>query len=321
MGSQRTTRCTLGLLTGAAILGLSASACGTTPAQIAAPGTAPASTRGAMATATSATSAPGATSATRGTTPTPAAPAQGMPRFVAGRHTISIEVEGTKRTAVAVVPADLTKPAPLVFAFHGHGGSGLNFDKKIDVEGKWPDAIVLYPDGLVGHKGKTDPDGVKPGWQTRPGEDGDRDLRFYDALFAAAHAQLSIDDSRIFVMGHSNGSAFTSLLLNVRGDKIAATANLSAQPGGLLPTDPVRSMFMSMGEQDPIVPYENQVKSIPLAEEHLGVDTANPTIDGFLTIEKGPNDLELDTYVHPDGHEVPDAVPALVVAFFQRQHL
>ena len=122
-------------------------------------------------------------------------------------------------------------------------------------------------------------------------------------------------------MGHSNGSAFTSLLLNVRGDQIAATANLSSQPGRLLDTDPVRSMFMSMGEQDPIVPYDNQKQSIPLAEAKLGVDPATATVDGYLRLETAPGNLELATYVHPDGHEVPDAVPPLVVAFFQRHSL
>jgi len=317
MTSTRPTRNLVASLIGAVTLAVFASACGTTSTQATAPGTAPVSASGATAVPSATTG----TLPTSGATPTTAPAASGMPRFEAGTHPISIDVGGTKRTAVAVVPADLTKPVPLVFAFHGHGGSGANFAKKIDVEGKWPEAVVLYPDGLVGHQGKTDPEGVKPGWQTLPGEDGDRDLQFYDALFAAVHAQLPVDDSRIFVMGHSNGSAFTSLLLNVRGDTIAATANLSAQPGGFLRTDPVRSMFMSMGKKDPIVPYENQVKSIPLAQEHLGVDTANPVVDGFLRIERGPNDVELDTYVHPDGHEVPEAVPALVVAFFQRHHL
>ena len=219
------------------------------------------------------------------------------------------------------MPAVDSQPSPLVFAFHGHGGTGKNFDRKMDIEGKWPQAIVVYPDGLVGHKGKTDPNGTKPGWQTLPGETGDEDLAFYDALFATLHAQLPVDDDRIYAVGHSNGSAFVSLLLNQRGNAIAATANLSGQPGKYLETDPVRSMFMSMGKTDPIVPYDNQRKSVPLAERKIGADPSTAAVDGYLTTEKGRGNLVLEVYDHPDGHEVPDAVPPLVVAFFQQHTL
>ena len=82
---------------------------------------------------------------------------------------VSFTVAGVRRTAVLVVPSDVTKPAPLVFAFHGHGGSGAGFDRKFKIEQLWPAAIVVYPDGLTGHKGRTDPEGKKSGWQTAVG--------------------------------------------------------------------------------------------------------------------------------------------------------
>jgi polyhydroxybutyrate depolymerase len=242
--------------------------------------------------------------------------------FTPGRHEVSFVVDGVTRTAVLVVPSNVSQPAPLVFAFHGHGGSGANFDRKIDIDGLWPDAIVIYPDGLPGHKGITDSDGNLPGWQVAPDEEGDRDLAFYDTMLATLRAKLPVDNDRIFVMGHSNGSAFTSLLLSQRGDAIAATANMSSQPGArLLAADPVRSMFMSMGMNDPLVPFEQQQKSIPLAEQKLGIDATTAVVDGYLTTEHGPGNVELDTYIHPAGHEVPAEVPALVVAFFQRHTL
>lgn len=254
--------------------------------------------------------------------PTATASATPDTAYAPGRHEVSFDVSGVTRTAVLVVPSDLSHPAPLVFAFHGHGGSGANFDRKVDIDGLWPDAIVIYPDGLPGHKGITDPDGNLPGWQVAPGGEGDRDLAFFDTMLATLQAKLPVDGDRIFVMGHSNGSAFTSLLLNQRGDAIAATANMSSQPGAfLLSTDPVRSMFMSMGMTDPIVPFDQQQKSIPLAEQKLGIDPATAVVDGYLRTEHGSGNVELDTYVHPAGHEVPTEVPKLVVAFFQRHTL
>jgi polyhydroxybutyrate depolymerase len=236
-----------------------------------------------------------------------------------GRNMVSIDVNGVRRSAVVVVPVDTSHPVPVVFVFHGHGGSGAKIARRFDIEGLWRDAVVVYPDGLVGHQGLTDPQGLEPGWQTRLGERGDRDLAFYDAVRSALYAKLPVDRDRVFLIGHSNGSAFVSLLLNQRGDGIAATANLSSQPSArLLHSDPVRSMFMAMGKRDPIVPYADQAKSIPLAERKLGVDRSTATVNGYLRSERGHGNVELATYVYPGGHDPPPEVPGLVVAFFQR---
>ena len=178
-----------------------------------------------------------------------------------------------------------------------------------------------HPNGVVGHKGRTDPAGVKTGWQTATGERGDEDLAFYDALLADLEARTPVDRDRIYLMGHSNGSAFVSLLLNVRGGPIAATANMSAQPGRFLRTDPPRSMFMSMGRNDPIVPYANQRRSVPLAEERIGADPSTTHVEGYLRTETGRGHLELAVYDYPGGHEPPAPVPALIVSFFQRHDL
>ena len=124
-------------------------------------------------------------------------------------------------------------------------------------------------------------------------------------------------------MGHSNGSAFVSLLLNQRGGAIAATANLSSQPSArLLAGDPVRSMFMAMGKSDPIVPYANQQRSIPLAEHKLGVDPNAATVERRSPVGDGARGTSSSTtYIYPGGHEPPPEVPRLVVEFFQRHTL
>ena len=51
------------------------------------------------------------------------------------------------------------------------------------------------------------------------------------------------------------------------------------------------------------------------------VITAHASVDGYLRSERGPRNLELETYVHPGGHDVPPEVPKLVVEFFQRHTL
>jgi polyhydroxybutyrate depolymerase len=191
----------------------------------------------------------------------------------------------------------------------------------MDFERLWPEAIVVYPDGVTGRPGRTDPDGLRTGWQLRPGEAGDADLAFYDALLTDLRSHTPVDADRIYLMGHSNGSGFVSLLLNIRGAQVAATANSSGQPGPYLRTDPARSMFMSMGRNDPLVPYANQVRSVPLAEQKIGADPSTARVDGHLRTERGRGGLELAVYDHPGGHEPPAELPPLIVAFFRRHSL
>jgi hypothetical protein len=80
-------------------------------------------------------------------------------------------------------------------------------------------------------------------------------------------------------------------------------------------------MFMSMGMADPIVPYSAQKLAIPFAERKLGADPQRATVTGYLRSEPGRGNLELATYVHPAGHEIPAEVPKLVVDFFRRHSL
>jgi len=261
------------------------------------------------------------TSDGRAPSTTSTAAVRGTRSFHPGRQVAAFPVAGASRTAVVVVPEARDEPAPLVFAFHGHGGSGARFERWAALEQHWPEAMVVYPDGLPGHQGRTDPEGVKPGWQTRLGELGDRDLAFYDTMLATLERDLPVDRERVYVMGVSNGSAFTSLLLHERGDHIAATATLSGQPGRWIPTDPVRSMFMAMGEQDPIVPFATQRLSIPLAEQHLRIDPSTAREDGYLHTATGPGGIELATYIYPGGHRPPAKVIPLIVTFFQRHPL
>ena len=244
------------------------------------------------------------------------------PSKAPGAQVVNFEIGNQKRTAILVPPTDRSKPVPVVFAFHGHGGSGRNFQRRMGIEKLWPNAVVLYPDGVPGHPGKTDPDGTKPGWQTIAGEDGDRDLAFFDVMLKSVGEIFNLDRDRIYVVGHSNGSAFASLLLNQRGKQIAAVANLSAQPPArFLDTDPVRSIFMAMGRRDQVVPFANQERSIPLVESKLGVDTSTAKSSGDLRQEFAPKNIELATYVYNGGHAPPPEIPPLVVKFFQRHSL
>lgn len=94
-------------------------------------------------------------------------------------------IDGVKREALVHAPANAKeKAAPVVFGFHGHGGSMQNAARSFRLHELWPEAIVVYMQGLNTPGRLTDPEGKKPGWQSRVGDQGDRDLKFFDAVLA-----------------------------------------------------------------------------------------------------------------------------------------
>ena len=101
-----------------------------------------------------------------------------------GPLTRELTVDGVQRRAL-VYPGRNSgeQPAPLVFVFHGHGGNGRNASRSMAIHQEWPEATVVYPDGLPTPT-PVDLQGARPGWQRSPGQQDDRDLKFFDALLA-----------------------------------------------------------------------------------------------------------------------------------------
>jgi polyhydroxybutyrate depolymerase len=95
------------------------------------------------------------------------------------------KVDGVAREALVYAPATAkTAPSPVVFAFHGHGGTMKFAATKFACHEHWPEAIVVYMQGLKTPGTLTDPQGKLPGWQKTFGDQGDRDLNFFDAVLA-----------------------------------------------------------------------------------------------------------------------------------------
>jgi len=79
-------------------------------------------------------------------------------------------------------------------------------------------------------------------------------------------------------------------------------------------------MFMAMGTNDAVVPYDTQKRSIRLAELKLGVYPNRATVTG--SCGRSPDaGLELQTYNYLGGHAPPPEVPKLVADFFRRHTL
>lgn len=256
------------------------------------------------------------------------------------------KIDGITREALVHVPADAaTCAVPLVFAFHGHGGNMTNADRMFGVEKLWPEAMGVYMQGLNTPGRLTDPQGKVPGWQRDVGDQGDRDLKFFDAVLTSLEHDYKIDTKRIYATGHSNGGAFTYLLWQTRGEKFAAFAPSAAASAAVFNTVPLPARKGANAASDPKkVTTAANVHFLPKPLFHLGGDNdplVKPewqklTIDGARKINQcgdpkpWPQDTNCTlypskinapvvTYIHHSKHQFPSACREMVVKFFKEQ--
>jgi len=226
-------------------------------------------------------------------------------------------VDGVRREALLHVPADATRrAAPVVFVFHGHGGSMRQASTSYPVHMLWPEAIVVYPQGLPTAGRLTDRAGREPGWQAGPGADGDRDLHFFDAVLHDLRAEFRVDDKRIYAMGHSNGGGFTYLLWAKRRDVFAAfgpSAAIAGRDYGPLRPAPV---IQIAGEHDELVKFAWQQRMTEALRRLNECAEGRPAGPG-LTLYDSKIGAPVMTYIHPGTHRYPPEATALIVAFFQ----
>jgi polyhydroxybutyrate depolymerase len=228
------------------------------------------------------------------------------------------KIDGIAREALVYVPqAAKSTPSPVVFVFHGHGGTMKNSATKFAVHKNWPEAIVVYGQGL-NTKGIADPEGKKPGWQKVAGDYGDRDLKYFDEILGTLKKECKVDEERVFSMGHSNGGGFTYLLWSVRGDVLAGVGPSSG--GGLALVNTAvkpKPAFIACGEKDELVPITNQRRVIEGVKKVNGCDEKGEEWGHYATKYASSKGAPLLAYVHPGGHQMPDEVPVLMVKFFK----
>jgi polyhydroxybutyrate depolymerase len=164
----------------------------------------------------------------------------------------SIKVGRDTREYRLVVPKsiDLTKPAPLVVAFHG-----MLIDSK-DVMPKYTKLnetaekhkfLIAYPNA------------IDKSWGLAPGK-VEKDLAFFDALLSKVSADYKVDPDRVYVLGMSNGGYFAHLVGKERSKTVAAVASHSG-PLGLQTLGGIKAerkfpVLIIHGDQDRILPVE-----------------------------------------------------------------
>lgn len=174
----------------------------------------------------------------------------------AGDWDDAIDVQDRFRTFHVHVPStyDAARPAPLVLAFHGRGGSGkgmvalTGFNRLADARG----FIVVYPDGVNGSWN----DGRPAMPATAQGVD---DVEFVRQLLGELRGRLNVDPHRIYATGMSNGGVFAQRLAGALAPTIAAVAPVAGLLDRAVPLPsalpaPV-SVILVHGTSDPVVPW------------------------------------------------------------------
>ncbi len=179
------------------------------------------------------------------------------PTFVAGPNKItSAEVE---RTFIVDLPASATgtKPLPIVFNFHGVGGSAAKFRQETKfadllgpkTAGGSNDFILITPDSATidGKKDTLD-------WffQGELFDLDNRDLVFFDDLVKCAGKAWPIDSKRVYVTGMSGGGLISTFIAMHRGKVVAAAAPFSGGYNHTWPEKTEKTPFFVIwgGEKD-----------------------------------------------------------------------
>ncbi len=232
------------------------------------------------------------------------------------------EVDGVTRHALLHLPvatASSGQPSPVIFAWHGHGGTAQNAARSFHLHTLWPEAIVVYGQGLNTPGRLTDPEGKRPGWQSGIGVLGDRDLKFFDAMLASLKKDRRIDERRIYSTGHSNGGSFTFLLWAARGDVFAATAPSASVAGANVRQLKPKPVLHISGERDELVKYSwQQANMAALQRLNQCAPKSQPwELDSNCSFYPSAIACPVVTAIHPGGHGYPAEAPEVIVKFFK----
>jgi polyhydroxybutyrate depolymerase len=221
----------------------------------------------------------------------------------------SITVADNPRTYVLSVPRNYTPdtPWPLIFAWHGMGGSGSVARSYFHLESTSASAspspfIIVYPDGLPVGDGGT-------GWDTSA---TGIDVALFDALLGYVSENYCIDRNRIFSTGHSFGAMFTNDLGCYRGDVLRAIAPVAGMPpfGRNVTCAGNVAAWIIHGENDPSVDYTTggiASRDFWIGRNGCSTDAVATSPAGCVEYQDCQPDLPVGWCVHTEGHNWPTA--------------
>ena len=222
-----------------------------------------------------------------------------------------IEIEGAARSYVLSIPTDYQadRAYPLVFAWHGLGGSGSGARGyfRIEQQGKG-NALFVYPDGLPNDDGN-------PAWDLAV--EG-VDMALFDELVTKIGASHCVDRSRVFSTGHSFGGFFTERLGCSRGQALRAIAPVAGGPpfGGMTNCTTSVAAWITHGSNDETVDFETGEAGRDLWLEANGCRMTTTMTAPEPCVAYDGCQEPVHWCVHEDGHNWPSFAGAAIWSFF-----
>jgi polyhydroxybutyrate depolymerase len=238
---------------------------------------------------------------------------------------VTWNIDGAKRIAIVHSPTQQASDgAPLLLIFHGLSGNKAaeSLSRAWHFDECWPEAFVVYMQGLrIPAASTKDSNRTLTGWQRTPGDDGNRDLKFVDAVVTDFKENHHIDRRRVYAMGFSNGGSFISVLWSERPGTFAAFAPCAGGLNTRVKLKIPRPVFVTMGRAEQAASIKAEEAYIELVRNLNGATTAGTSTTGGVTLYESTKDAPVVTLLHPRGHILPKEAPQLIVDFFQAHPL
>ncbi len=258
-----------------------------------------------------------------------------------GKYHLSLHIGDRDRRVIFVTPKDFKagEPLPIVFFFHGAGGTAeqaahtYGWVEKAEAENffvAFPEGMPVRPDSpasflLNPHIWRDQ----RAGMPTREVDD----VHFFEEMLKQFEAVMPIDAHRVYVTGFSNGAGMTFTLGGHYSDRIAAIAPVSSQSFVKIEAlaRPLPLYYLT-GTADPLIPYHGGTSSLPWGQTRTlppvqeSVDTwakldgcaAEPATvsdeDGVRVLHYGPGSDAAEIYfttIEGNGHHWPGTVEPL----------
>jgi polyhydroxybutyrate depolymerase len=227
-------------------------------------------------------------------------------------------VDGVARVALVYAPPSAkTKRTPVVFGFHGHGGTAAAGLREFAMNREWPEAISVYMEALPTPGRLIDFEGKQSGWQLRQGDQGDRDLKFFDALLARLKQDHQVDEKRVYAVGNSSGGYFTFLLWAARGEVLTAVAPVASAAADNLAALKPKPVLFVCGEKDQRVKYEWMRTTMDAVRKLNGCAAEGSSWGEHCTLFSSEGGTPVVEFIHGGGHVYPKGTSAVVARFFK----
>ena len=155
--------------------------------------------------------------------------------------------DGNAREYIVYIPAsyDGSNSYPLLFSFHGGGGTSSDFINTNDMRPIADTAgfIAIYPQAAI------DPDDGSFSWLHKA-PTTHNDIFFIEAIIDTLSTQYMIDNNRVYACGYSEGGIFSYELGCRLNNRIAAFSSVS----GSMLVDAFRDSYYDLGFCSPVHP-------------------------------------------------------------------